>query len=500
MLNLKLESSHPMTRTERFHVGWKRLAPWVGVALLGTGLWFLDGFVRHGEHVQEGEHSEAEQEEARPREVILSAEKAAAVKIQSEVCRPREMQGIVSVPGRIEYDTRHFLELRAPVSGVVKHLFVQAGDSVQAGGKLGVIDAGEIGIARADLQRQRGEQELREREYRRAIEVEENVRSLQSVLEKGGDAEDVEKLFHEKALGEYREKLIGSYSQLKLAQKLMKNIKGLASDGVTSLKTQQERQSQYEVAASAFESACEQALFNVEQARKKAESERNYAQNLTKVSEQKLASLAGNFSLGKEDWKEGSKLTELTLHAPFSGTIEKREVMEGARINSLETLFTLADKQHLRVSIEVRENQWEALQVRKGESFSLTTPALAGKRFNCTVEYVGGAVNPQTRSVPIIALLENHEFLFKPGMLVWVDLPEGKPRRVSAVPDSAVLRHEGKPFVFVETKEKTYAMRNVTLGVESGDYVEVTGGIKENEKVVTKGGFVLKSELLLEAE
>ncbi|MFO1023340.1 MAG: efflux RND transporter periplasmic adaptor subunit [Planctomycetales bacterium] len=503
MLDLKVESTRSGIPARRWSIGWKRVLAWVGIGVLGVGVWGREHFLAPSHSAPEVNEEKAAQKEegaAEKREVRLSPEKVSAGKIGVATCVVREIQSEISVPGRVEYDARHWLELRAPVSGVVKQLFVQAGDQVKAGAKLGVIDASEIGLARADLQRQQGELELREREYRRAIEVEENVRALRDMFEKGRDAEEIEKLFHEKALGEYREKLIGNYSQMKLAQKLMKNIKGLASEGVTSTKVQQERQSQYEVAASAFESAYEQAAFNVEQAKKKADSERQYAQNLTRVSEQKLRSLAGNFSLGDENWKQGDKLTELTLNAPFAGTIEKREVMEGSRVNSLETLFTLADKEHLWVSIEIRENQWEALQVRKGETFRLTTPALGGKSFPCRVEYVGGAVNSQTRSVPIVAMLENHEKVFKPGMLAWVNLPEGKPRRCLAVPQSCIVRHEGKTFVFVEKEAGDYLFQEVKLGTEAEGFVEVKSGVPEGAKVVSAGTFLLKSELLLESE
>jgi cobalt-zinc-cadmium efflux system membrane fusion protein len=102
--------------------------------------------------------------------------------------------------------------------------------------------------------------------------------------------------------------------------------------------------------------------------------------------------------------------------------------------------------------------------------------------------------------VPLVAELENDDAHYKPGMFVWVDLPQGQSRDVPTVPAAAVLRHEGQAFVFVPEGEGRYRRVNVETGAEADDRLEVKSGLDVGQQVVAKGAFTLKSELLLEDE
>jgi cobalt-zinc-cadmium efflux system membrane fusion protein len=102
--------------------------------------------------------------------------------------------------------------------------------------------------------------------------------------------------------------------------------------------------------------------------------------------------------------------------------------------------------------------------------------------------------------VPLVAELKNTDAHYKPGMFVWVDLPQGEARDALAVPTSAIMRHERKSFVFVPEGADRFRRVGVTTGIESGDFVEVTRGLTVGQQVVSRGAFVLKSELLLEKE
>jgi multidrug efflux pump subunit AcrA (membrane-fusion protein) len=83
---------------------------------------------------------------------------------------------------------------------------------------------------------------------------------------------------------------------------------------------------------------------------------------------------------------------------------------------------------------------------------------------------------------------------------VWVDLPQGEARDGLAVPEAAVMRHEGRTFVFVPAGAGRYRKVDIEAGVESDGFVEVKRGLEAGQQVVAKGAFLLKSELLLDDE
>jgi cobalt-zinc-cadmium efflux system membrane fusion protein len=79
-----------------------------------------------------------------------------------------------------------------------------------------------------------------------------------------------------------------------------------------------------------------------------------------------------------------------------------------------------------------------------------------------------------------------------------VSLPSSDGKEVIAVPGSAVQRIRGKPAAFVRKTENTFEMRELSLGPASGDFVAVLDGLEPGDKVVTEGGFYLKSIVLKE--
>src|SRR5262249_28513724 len=124
------------------------------------------------------ETKEAQASGEKPTEVKLSPEKCAAAGVQSAPVVERTLQDVRQVPGRIEYNPSRLLELKAPVGGVARRVFVQQGDEVERGDKLAILDGPEIGIARAEVRKQESEVELRARETRQAEEISTNLEQL----------------------------------------------------------------------------------------------------------------------------------------------------------------------------------------------------------------------------------------------------------------------------------------------------------------------------------
>jgi len=77
-----------------------------------------------------------------------------------------------------------------------------------------------------------------------------------------------------------------------------------------------------------------------------------------------------------------------------------------------------------------------------------------------------------------------------------ITLPGSTARPVVVVPEGAIQRVRGQPTAFVEESPGSYLVRPLTLGQQAGDVVEVQTGLQPGERVVTEGGFTLKSLLL----
>ena len=59
-----------------------------------------------------------------------------------------------------------------------------------------------------------------------------------------------------------------------------------------------------------------------------------------------------------------------------------------------------------------------------------------------------------------------------------------------------IQRDRDRHFVFVQRDAHTFEARDVRLGDSNGKQVAIVEGLRDGERVVTNGGFILKSELM----
>jgi hypothetical protein len=152
------------------------------------------------------------------------------------------------------------------------------------------------------------------------------------------------------------------------------------------------------------------------------------------------------------------------------------------------------------VRAQIHERQWTTVEVQDGQEVAVNVPGAAEHNTTARINHVGATVEAESRSVPLVAALQNDDAHYKPGMFVWVDLPQGTEREGLAVPAAAVMRHAGQAFVFVPHAGGGFRRVDVVVGDEAQDYVEVKSGLRAGQEVVVAGAFLLKSELLLEQE
>jgi RND family efflux transporter MFP subunit len=99
-------------------------------------------------------------------------------------------------------------------------------------------------------------------------------------------------------------------------------------------------------------------------------------------------------------------------------------------------------------------------------------------------------VDAATGTIRWRAVVPNPNRLMLPGMFVRARIPLGEPHKGLLVPERAVGREQGRPFVLVVGDKNVVASRAVKLGPVHGDMREVREGLTANERVVAKPGLV----------
>jgi cobalt-zinc-cadmium efflux system membrane fusion protein len=189
--------------------------------------------------------------------------------------------------------------------------------------------------------------------------------------------------------------------------------------------------------------------------------------------------------------------------SPIDGTVVEIQATLGQSVESNTTIFTVGDLSNLWVLIDAAESQLASLAT--GQEAVVTVPALPGRTFGGRIEHIGDVVEEKSRTVHVRVAVPNRERLLKPGMFATAEISAtsgtvsaGAAPRV-VVPREAVQVLGTEKVVFVPDGEGRFAAVEVRTGAESGREIEIVEGVAPGTKVVSRGAFVLKSELSKEA-
>jgi len=238
----------------------------------------------------------------------------------------------------------------------------------------------------------------------------------------------------------------------------------------------------------------------------------------------------------------------ITLRAPINGTVTKKLVSLGQFVKEGQEMYMINDLSQVWVKMDAYETDlpW----IRYGQDVIFTTPAAPGRKFSGKVLFVDPMLDTKTRTVKLRVEAENPDLTLRPGMFVTAELeaevdaegrvikrewsgkyicpvhpsdnpssepgicPESKmelrppsaygyadvkdPELPLVIPASAPLITGKRAIVYVEvpkTDEPTYELREVVLGPRAGDKYVVYKGLKEGEKVVSRGNFKIDSAM-----
>ena len=186
------------------------------------------------------------------------------------------------------------------------------------------------------------------------------------------------------------------------------------------------------------------------------------------------------------------------VRAPIDGRVIEREVTLGELVSpDKERLLTLADLGTVWVLADVPEARLG--EIAQGAKAQLVVAALGDQPFEGTVSYISPELDPSTRTARVRVEVPNPEAKLRPGMFARAEITAGVAggEPVLAVPEEAVQTVEGEPAVFVPVngEPNTFAKREVGVGPPVGGMVPIFAGLKEGEKYVAAGSFILKAEL-----
>lgn len=187
---------------------------------------------------------------------------------------------------------------------------------------------------------------------------------------------------------------------------------------------------------------------------------------------------------------------EIVLRSTISGVVLTRDAVPGSVVEPGAPLLTITDPSTLWLQVAATEAVASAL--RPATLIRFSVPAFPDERFEARVQSIGGALDPETRTLPVRAIVSNAGGRLRPQMFATVLIDQGTPRKGVAVPDGAVQLLDERPVVFVARPDGAgaarFERRDVDIGAKQDGTTQIVGGLTPGDIVVTDGAFAVKSQ------
>ncbi|HMA64125.1 MAG: efflux RND transporter periplasmic adaptor subunit [Fibrobacterota bacterium] len=178
------------------------------------------------------------------------------------------------------------------------------------------------------------------------------------------------------------------------------------------------------------------------------------------------------------------QLSDASVVSPVSGIIAEKNIEAGAYVNTGNQIVKIIDISRFRVALNVSETNVYRLKI--GDKATITTDVYPGITFDGCISFIGPQADA-THNYPVeITINNSKEYPMKAGTLVasHITIPDTKTRLF--IPRQSLQGSTKDARVFVIQNGKAL-LREIVVGTENGDYLEVLSGLTEKELVVTSG-------------
>jgi len=251
--------------------------------------------------------------------------------------------------------------------------------------------------------------------------------------------------------------------------------------------------------------------------------------------------------------RTGKTSDHLTIYSPVAGIVIHKNATEGMYVNTGTRIYTVADLSQMWIRLDAYES--DLMWLRYGQKVQFTTVSHPGEVFRGTISFIDPVLDSATRTVKLRVNVPNPDGKLKPGMFVkavarsrvaaggkvmdadlagkwicpmhpeivkdgpgecdvcgmplvrteslgYVGVEATKADRPLVIPVSAPLVTGTRAIVYVEVPgadRPTYEGREIVLGPRAGGHYLVRSGLREGERVVTRGAFKIDSALQIQA-
>ena len=178
------------------------------------------------------------------------------------------------------------------------------------------------------------------------------------------------------------------------------------------------------------------------------------------------------------------KLHKTVIKAPFDGVITQRYYEPGDVVPMHSHILSMIDPESLRVKIHLSEH-WIPL-IQTGDQVDVQIDALADSVHAGLIKRIHPTIDASTRKGIVEIEFQPAPFGAQAGQLARVQLKTRAADKL-VIPAHAIHHDSKGAYVYVVNEESNASKTYVQKGVQFGEAIEITSGLKANDSIVIKG-------------
>ena len=204
------------------------------------------------------------------------------------------------------------------------------------------------------------------------------------------------------------------------------------------------------------------------------------------VSLQAFEQAQTQYITARESFNAASNaLSNTTVTSPINGYVTSLAASVGSLASPGVAAATIADVSELKINTSVSEFLVPGLKV--GDPVQIHIATLGNQVHAGTITAISPAPAVGALTFPISISVENEDGAIMAGMFAEISIIADERDMVLCIPSEAVIIRGGRAIVVVLDNENIPEFREVTTGIDNGEYVEITSGLSVGETIVVAG-------------
>lgn len=181
------------------------------------------------------------------------------------------------------------------------------------------------------------------------------------------------------------------------------------------------------------------------------------------------------------------------ISANSPGFLKNLMVTEGQYVEAGFPLAVVSKNKKVLLQANVSQKYYNKLPGISAANFRIISEdkVFDSESMNGKVVSFGKSASANSSYIPITFEIDNIGNII-PGAIAEVYLKSSSIPDALVIPVSALMEELGNFYVFVQTGGESFQKREIKLGGNDGKHVHILSGLKENERVVTKGAYAIK--------